>query len=644
MSSSFSQSPPRPVRTRPTAAVSALALLAVGYLLIPLLSLGLRVPWGEIGTILTSPETRRLLRLTLSAAVLSMSATLLLGVPLAVWLQSLRRGAHLARILVLLPLALPPVVSGLALSAAVGNRGVLAPVLAAAGIRLAFAFAGVVVAHTFVSLPFVIVTVDSALRQIDREVLYSAASVGMGPRQVLRHITLPTIAPALATGAGLAFARSLGEFGTTITFAGSMPGITRTMSLAIYLEREVDRDRAYALSAILILLAVLTLVLSALPMWLQRKPRPQARAIGELDTARLRELTRPAAGGQPVTVSSGGADSVFPADRITAVIGPNGSGKTTLMGVIAGRLRGARVRVGEEVVDGEAFVPAHRRGVVLLTQKPGLPRIATVQQALTMVTRDREHTTELLAAAGLSELATVPVPALSGGQAAQIALLRALATRPRVLLLDEPLAAVDVASGARWRRLLRATAGDRTTVLVTHDPGDVAGLADHLAVLDSGRVVAEGPAEELLSVPPTDFVAELAGLNRITGLISEKSVDKITVNSDGLTLIGIAPLGTSPTEFTVGAPAIVTAPPEATTLRIPGTAPWESASNLWPGTVTAVDAASTVAATVAVTLDNGVRIAVPVTRSSALALSLEPGSRVECVTKALSVTIHPHGS
>ena len=644
MTPAFPPTPPRPSPTRTPALLTAVAVAAILYIVFPIFALGLRVPWASLGDVLTAPDTAQLLRLTLSAAVLSTLLTLLLGVPLALWLQSLRRGAQLARLLVLLPLAMPPVVAGLALSAAAGNRGLLAPLLDAAGLTLAFAFPGVVIAHTFVSLPFVIVTVDSALRQIDREVLHSAAGVGMGPRRVLTRITLPTVAPALATGAGLAFARSLGEFGTTITFVGSMPGVTRTMSLAIYLEREVDRDNAYALSAILIILAVVALAMAATPALLRREPAPQARSITAMDAARLRELTRPDAGGETVTVTSHGVEAVFPADQITAVVGPNGSGKSTLMGLIAGRLRGADVRIGDRVVDGRSFLPAHRRGVVLLTQKPGLPRTATVRQALTMVTRDADRSEELLDAAGLAALAEVAVPALSGGQAAQVALVRALAARPRVLLLDEPLAAVDVASGTRWRRLLRATAGDRTTVLVTHDAVDVAGLADRLAVVEKGSVVADGPANEVLEVPPTDFVAELAGLNVLSGLISGKSVDKITVYDAGLTLTGVPPQWISAEDLTVGSPAVVTAPPEATTLRIPGSTPRESASNVWSGTVSAVDAAGMVSVTVTVTLDNGSTIAVPVTRSSALSLGLEAGTRVECVTKALSVTVYPHGS
>lgn len=634
----------RPVIGR--APLPLMALGTVGLLLIlgPVLALGLRVPWDRFLAVATEPATVDLLTVTVSAAVWCTVLTTALGVPLAVWIQHLPRGGRLVRLLVLLPLAMPPVVGGLALTAAVGRRGVSSPLLDALGLQFAFAFPGVVLAHVFIALPFVVVSVDAALRQIDREVLTSAAGVGMGPRAILWRVTLPAVAPAVLTGAGLAFARSLGEFGTTLTFAGSMPGTTRTMPLGIYLARETDPDRAYVLAAILILLAVTVLGLASLPAALRREPAPTARGIGELDLDRLRGLTAPPGGGLPVSVVAAGVRTGIPADRITAVIGPNGSGKTTLMGMIAGRLRGTHVEIGGRVVDGSGFVAPADRGVVLLTQRPGLPRTATVGRAVTMVTRDRGRTAELLDAAGLAALAEVPVPALSGGQAAQVALLRALAARPAVLILDEPLAAVDAASATRWRRLLRSAAADRTTLLVTHDALDVAGLSEHLVVLAAGRVVAAGETTDLLRVPPNDFVAELVGLNRMAGTVSGVAVDMIDLQSEGLSVTGVAADGA---QFRVGDTAVATLPPESITLRLPGgaPAPRESARNVWEGVVESVDAAGARAGTVvtvALGTTGSARMTVPVTRQSALALGLEPGVAVECVTKALGITVHSH--
>lgn len=503
-----------------TKTVWALALIALALIIFPVVSLGIRVPFDRLGEILTSKDTRDLLRVTLSSAVCAAVIAMALGVPLALWLQHLKRGARLARLLVLLPLALPPVVAGLALSAFIGRRGLAAPLLDFLGWQFAFAFPGVVAAHVFIALPFVVITLDAALRQLDPEITYSAAAVGITPARTVRQIILPAIAPSLVSAAGLAFARSLGEFGTTLTFAGSMPGTTRTMPLGIYLAREVDAEVAYGLSAILIGLAVLTLAATALPaLFSKRAPAQKARATGTIDVARLRELTRPAGGGSDVEVEG----VRFPANTLTALVGPNGAGKTTLVGRIAGRLRGAQVRIGERLVDSADTrpVPAYQRGVVLLTQNPGLPPTATASSAITMVTRDPRRTAELLAAAGLAELAGVPVRALSGGQAAQVSLVRALAPRPAVLILDEPLAAIDVDAAAQWRQVLHAARHDRTTVLITHNVLDVLALADHIAVMGRGRVRTFRPASEEVEAPATRFAARLVGANLLAGTVGE---------------------------------------------------------------------------------------------------------------------------
>lgn len=520
MTGTRTASPITPLPQPSTKAVGALALFALALIILPVFALGVRVPFDRLGEILTSTDTRDLLRVTLTSAVCASVIAMALGVPLALWLQHLRRGARLARLLVLLPLALPPVVAGLALSAFIGRRGIAAPLLDLLGWQFAFAFPGVVAAHVFIALPFVVITLDAALRQLDPEITSSAAAVGITPARTVRQIILPAVAPSLVSAAGLAFARSLGEFGTTLTFAGSMPGTTRTMPLGIYLAREVDAEVAYGLSAILIGLAVLTLAATALPaLFSKRAPAQKARATGTIDVARLRELTRPAGGGSDVEVEG----VRFPANTLTALVGPNGAGKTTLVGRIAGRLRGAQVRIGERLVDSANTrpVPAYQRGVVLLTQNPGLPPTATASSAITMVTRDPRRTAELLAAAGLAELAGVPVRALSGGQAAQVSLVRALATRPAVLILDEPLAAIDVDAAAQWRQVLHAARHDRTTVLITHNALDVLALADHIAVMGRGRVRTFRRASEEVEAPASRFAARLVGTNLLTGTVGE---------------------------------------------------------------------------------------------------------------------------
>lgn len=572
----------------------AIAAMAVVYLVAPIVALASRVPWGDITAVMATPETRDLLSLTLRAAVWSTAIALLLGVSLALALQRLRQGSAVVRALVLLPLAMPPVVSGLALTALLGRRGLLAPILDALGLQFGFAFPGVVAAHVFITLPFVVVTADSALGQLDGEILAAARSVGLGRWRMLRHIILPAVAPALLTGGCLAFARSLGEFGTTLTFAGSMPGVTRTMPLGIYLAREVSEDNAYALSAVLIGLAVACLALTALPALWRRSPRPTARTIREMDIPQLAELTRPLPqSGIPhpaIEVGDGDTITRFRPGKVTAIAGPNGSGKTTLAGTIAGRLTGLPVRVPEDA------------RIVLLTQRPGLPRTTTVRGAITMVTRDAARTAALLGAAGLAELADVRVPALSGGQAAQVALVRALAARPDVIILDEPLAAIDVAGAARWRQFIRHVAdtdgSQRTVLMVTHDAVDLRMLASDLAVLEGGEVVAHGPAPELMAAPPTDFVAALAGLNRVAGTV----VDAPAANTDLVCVragegadsaVLYARTHASATDLTPGGRVFAVFAPEA--LRL------ETGAVDAPGTVVAVTADS--AAALRVTVD-----------------------------------------
>ena len=611
----------------------AVGALAIVYIVVPVIALGLRVPWARLPELLRSPESWELMRVSLGAAALSTVIATALGAGLALWLQRLRHAASLVRLLVFLPLALPPVVGGLALTAAYGRRGYFSPLFDAAGWQLAFAFPGVVVAHVFVALPFVVVSIDSALRQLDPEIMASARGVGLRPWRVLIDIILPTIAPAIFTGAALACARSLGEFGTTLTFAGSMPGMTRTMPLGIYLARETDIDQAYALSALLIGMAVLTLGAAALPgMVTRRTAAPRARALDAPDIDRLRELTAPAEPGPEVRV--GGV--TFPAGVTTAVIGPNGSGKTTLMSVIAGRLHGEPVHIGGQDV---SLKPAHERGVVMLTQRPGLPPSATVRKCIDIVSRDSGRTSDLLHAAGLLPLADVPVRQLSGGQAAQVALLRALAPRPRILILDEPLAAVDKAAASRWRQLLSIAARDRTTLVVTHTLLEVAALANHVAVMEGSAVRAVGPADDLLEVPPTTFVGELTGRNAVPGNVTN------TAPNRGITTVNIAgwegeiTTGSSG-DFTAATAAIITFPPEAVTVYCPPDSAPESTSGphasisgtVIYGETTGLDSARVRVATAAGP------IAATVSPTQVLALS--PGTEVRLVIPAARMTAH----
>jgi molybdate transport system permease protein len=238
-------------------------VLAVAFLLVPLVGLLLRAPWQELPSLLAAETVRQALRLSLVSASLATVCSLVLGVPLAwVLARSSFPGLSLLRALVMLPLVLPPVVGGVALLFALGRRGIVGQYLDAwFGISLPFTTAGVVVAETFVAMPFLVVTVEGALRGAGRGYEEAAATLGSRPFHTFRHVTLPLIAPSLAAGAVLAWARALGEFGATITFAGNFPGTTQTMPLAVYLALEQDPDAAIALSLVLLAVSVAALVL-----------------------------------------------------------------------------------------------------------------------------------------------------------------------------------------------------------------------------------------------------------------------------------------------------------------------------------------------------------------------------------------------
>jgi len=237
------------------------ALGAVVFLLLPLLGLVVRAPWRQLPGRLTSPTVLEALRLSLLCATSAAAVSLLLGVPLAwVLARTALPGRGLLRALVTVPLVLPPVVGGVALLLALGRRGVVGQYLDSwFGVSLPFTTAGVVVAETFVAMPFLVVSVEGALRAADARYEQVAATLGASPWYAFRHVTLPLVVPGVAAGTVLSWARALGEFGATITFAGNFPGQTRTMPLAVYLTMQDDPPAAVALSLILLLVSAVIL-------------------------------------------------------------------------------------------------------------------------------------------------------------------------------------------------------------------------------------------------------------------------------------------------------------------------------------------------------------------------------------------------
>jgi molybdate transport system permease protein len=247
---------------RPPLALAGPAALGAAFLLLPLVGLLVRAPWRQLPHDLASAEALTALRLSLVCATLATAVALVLGVPLAWALVRLDfPGRQLVRALVTLPLVLPPVVGGVALLLVLGRRGLVgAWLLDAFGVSLPFTTAGVVVAETFVAMPFLVVSVEGALRALDERYDDAAATLGASRWFAFSRVTLPMLAPGVAAGAVLCWARALGEFGATVTFAGNFPGTTRTMPLAVYLALANDPDAAVALSLVLLAVSVVVLI------------------------------------------------------------------------------------------------------------------------------------------------------------------------------------------------------------------------------------------------------------------------------------------------------------------------------------------------------------------------------------------------
>lgn len=243
--------------------IYAMAALGALLVLLPLAAMVAKVNWLQFIPLVTSESSLTALGLSLRTSAASTVLCIVLGIPLALVLaRGSFPGQRLLRSFVLLPLVLPPVVGGIALLYTFGRQGLLGRSLEVLGIQIAFSTMAVVLAQTFVALPFLVVSLEGTLRTAGGRYEAVAATLGARPGTVLRRVTLPLVLPGLASGAVLSFARSLGEFGATLTFAGSLQGVTRTLPLEIYLQRETDADAAVALSLVLVAVAVIVVALS----------------------------------------------------------------------------------------------------------------------------------------------------------------------------------------------------------------------------------------------------------------------------------------------------------------------------------------------------------------------------------------------
>jgi len=249
--------------TRPPWPLVPFVLIAIAFLVLPFVAVLQRTPWGSLAELLGNPVVTQALRLSLITSLAATAVAVVLGVPLA-WVLARMRfiGRSLLRALVILPMVLPPVVGGAALLFALGRKGLLGgPVYDGTGFLLPFSVGGVTVTKTFVAMPFLVITVEAGLRSVDERYEDAAATLGASRWTTFRRVTIPMAAPSVIAGMVLCWARALGEFGATITFAGNFPGRTQTMPIAIFIALEGgNRDAAIALSLIMIAVSLAVLI------------------------------------------------------------------------------------------------------------------------------------------------------------------------------------------------------------------------------------------------------------------------------------------------------------------------------------------------------------------------------------------------
>ncbi|MER5571538.1 ABC transporter permease [Streptomyces goshikiensis] len=652
-------------RTRPPVALALPALLAVAFLLLPLIGILTRTQWSELGEHLTSPGVVEALRLSAVVSLWALGLSLVLGVPLA-WLLARVpfKGKALVRSLVLLPMVLPPTVGGVALLLGFGRRGLLGPWLEGTfGITLPFHTSGAVVAATFVAMPFLVISLEGALGGLKQSYEETAASLGASQVRVFFTVTLPMVAPGLIAGAALTWARALGEFGATITFAGNLPGTTQTLPLQVYLLLQDQPEAATSVS--LLLLAVAMGVLIALRgRWtgtpadrkaaelppVAEEPAPTAAA----EPSAPAKLAEPAEPAEPTAPDASGAAlrdggrwplhaTVTGFNRLTldaepgttiAVVGENGAGKTTLLRALLGLTprAHAELRLGDTDVTA---LPPHKRQVAWVPQDGALfPHLSALANTAYGLRARRVPRAEARARAqawldrlGVGHLAHRKPAQLSGGQAQRVALARALAARPRLLLLDEPLAALDQTTRARVRHTLRTHLAEfgGVCLIVTHDPVEAVSLADRVLVLADGQTLQDAPPVEVTRHPRSPWVARMLGRNAWQGTASE----------GGLALAAGGRLVLAE-ELPDGVPALAIIAPEAVSVH--RERPAGSPRNVWPGTVREITALGS-RLRVLIGSAEAPDLVAEITPDAAAELGLADGVRVWTSVKATEITL-----
>ncbi|MFI8370255.1 ABC transporter permease [Streptomyces sp. NPDC085466] len=632
---------------RPPLALALPALVAVAFLALPLLGILVRTEWSELAGHLRSPGTVQALKLSLVVSFWALGLSLLLGVPLA-WLLARVSfpGKAFVRSLVLLPMVLPPTVGGVALLLAFGRRGLLGPWLESTfGITLPFHTSGAVLAATFVAMPFLVISLEGALGGLRPRYEETAASLGASPVRVFFTVTLPMVAPGVLAGAALTWARALGEFGATITFAGNLPGTTQTLPLQVYLLLQDEPEAATSVSLLLLVIAMGVLIAlrgrwTGTPADRPRRdePAPDTDAV-PAEPAPGPALPAPSTGRWSLHADVTGFTTLtLAADPGTtiAVVGPNGAGKTTLLRALLGLTprAHAELRLGDEDVTA---LPAHRRRVAWVPQDgalfPHLTALANTAYGLRAqgVARAeaRREAQAWLDRLGVGHLGHRKPAQLSGGQAQRVALARALAARPRLLVLDEPLAALDQTTRAHVRHTLRAhlTGFGGVCLIVTHDPVEAVSLADRVLVLQDGRALQDATPAEVTRHPRSPWVARMLGRNAWPG----------TATPEGLALAGggtlVAAEPPSP-----GTPALAIVAPEAVSLH--REKPAGSPRNVWPGTVREITTSGS-RLRVLVTSAGAPDLVAEITPQAAAELGLADGVSVWTSVKATETTVVP---
>ena len=505
------------------------AACAVLFLLVPFIALLVRIDWVQFPHLFTQALGSQALALSLRTCLASTLACIIVGLPLALVCARARDTwwSRVLRSMVTLPMVLPPVVAGLALLITWGRRGLIGAYLQIFGINIAFTTVAVVMAQTFVSLPFFVSSLEGALRTRGFNEERVASGLGASSSRTLWSVTLPLMIPALVSSTALAFSRALGEFGATITFAGSLAGVTRTLPLEIYLQREESTDMALMLSVILVFVAlVLVGGASAFSQWWYSRLLSGTSTDEAKVPAASRVTTEPSRG---LGNEKGNAQGQLPrvpvpgvriagtlAERhidvdltcgpgvVTALMGHNGAGKSTLLSVLSGALDAPQMTCTWQWPDGAS---GRLPKIATLEQKPVLfphmsllANVAFPLRCAGISPAEAEvRAREALESVGLAGLEQRRPAQVSGGQAQRTALARALVVAPEVLLLDEPMAALDVEAARGLRELIAQRFLGRTVIMVTHQIEDAAALDAHIIVLKGGRLLREGPWRELIN-------------------------------------------------------------------------------------------------------------------------------------------------